>query len=486
MGNLTTKDGFFKKLTPCILIVFFTFTFSSIQAANTPLPAEVKKVLNKHKLPQSSLSLYIKEVDKVTPLISNEINTPRNPASVIKLVTTYAALEILGPNHTWQTNFYALGNIDKETLNGDLLMLGSGDPFLVQEKFLHILNGIQSRGVRHINGDFVIDNSIFAKEFGTTADFDNEPLRAYNVFPDAALLNFNTMNLIFYPEKDRLKIFTEPANNNLEIRNLVQLSNSSCRGFLKKLRMKVTTENDKTVLTVSGQYPKACGERQLLRSLINKPNYSFGMFKSLWGSLGGTVKGNGFYTAFDKKSLSNIDPIYVHLSEPLNRMIEYINKYSNNVMTRQLFLQIGFEKNNPATKQDSRLMIADWLKQKGIQAPELFIDNGAGLSRDTRISAITLARMLEKALKSPYAPEYLSSIAIAGVDGTMRKRVKELPKGSMRIKTGLLKNVRSMAGYVNSQSGKQYVIVSLQNHPGVQNWVGTEVQDAVLRWLYKQ
>lgn len=486
MGISISKGVFSKQLSSFIFILFSMLAFSSIQAANTPLPEEVKKVLKKHKLPASSLSLYIKEVDKVTPLIANEIITPRNPASVIKLVTTYAALEILGPNHTWQTNFYALGETQGETLNGDLLMLGSGDPFLVQEKLLHILNGIQTRGIKHINGDFVIDNSIFSKELGTTADFDNEPLRAYNVFPDAALLNFNTMNLIFYPEKDRLKIFTEPANDNLEIRNLVQLSNSSCRGFLKKINMKVSTENMKTVLTVSGKYPKACGERQLLRSFINKPNYSFGIFKSMWESLGGTVKGNGFYTAFDKKALSKLNPIYVHLSEPLNRMIEYINKYSNNVMTRQLFLQIGFEKSNPATKQDARLVISDWLKSKGIQAQELYIDNGAGLSRDTRISAITLAQLLEKALKSPYAPEYLSSIAIAGVDGTMRKRVKELPKGSMRIKTGLLKNVRSMAGYVNSQSGKQYVIVSLQNHPGVQNWVGTEVQDAVLRWLYKQ
>ena len=134
-----------------------------------------------------------------------------------------------------------------------------------------------------------------------------------------------------------------------------------------------------------------------------------------------------------------------------------------------------------------RQAIKEWLQSIGIPAPELVLDNGSGLSRNSRVSVATMGKLLEYAYKSPYQPEFMASLPMLGVDGTVRKRLNgNIPAGEIRIKTGLINGVRAMAGYVRSQSGKHYVVVTLQNHPGIQNGIGTQVQDEILKWLYRQ
>lgn len=447
------------------------------------LPTAVTKILTKNKIPKDSLSVYIQEFDSTDPLVALNTKTPRNPASVIKLLTTYAGLQILGPNYNWETHVHLDGKLRNGTLDGDLIIEGRGDPFLVRETFWHLLFTLRNRGLQHIKGDLLIDNEHFEEENGSPADFDNKPHRVYNTFPDAALLNFRAHQFHFVPMENSVHIYADPPASNLTIKNKVKLIKGSCRGKHRQLKFNVIKKKNKTTVQFSGTYPKRCGNQELFRTVLSNGDYIYGVFKSLWENMDGTISGSYGETSIDAKK-----PFYIVPSKPLSEVITYINKYSNNVMTRQLLLTIG--KNNAdvaGNKTAGREAIADWLQDIGIPAPELIIENGSGLSRNTRISAITLANMLKHALHSPYQPEFFSSLPLVGVDGTVRKRLKGIiPPGNARIKTGIIDNVRSMAGYVKSKNNKNYIIVSLQNYRGIQNTTGTLVQDEILKWLYTQ
>ena len=165
-----------------------------------------------------------------------------------------------------------------------------------------------------------------------------------------------------------------------------------------------------------------------------------------------------------------------------------MNKYSNNVMTRNLLLALGAHAyGTPGTLDKGRRAIADWLLLNDITAPEVHVDNGSGLSRAGRVSALTLARVLLESWNSAYMPEFASTLPLSALDGTLRKRFKGSDlEGAARLKTGLLDGVRAMAGYLRTRDGRWLVVVSLQNHPGVQHGTGTAVQDALVTWLFER
>lgn len=472
----------FKHLIKNISLIILCVCMNAVHASSA-LPADVVSVLNKHKLPHNSMSVYIKEIGASDPLIDYQSNEPRNPASVMKMVTTLAGLELLGPDYVWETHFHTDGQVNGDTLNGNLIIEGGGDPFLVRETFWHMLYTLQLKGIKHIKGDLIIDNTLFEPEPGTTGDFDKKPYRAYNAFPDAALLNFTSQHFVLIPYINRLHIYADPPSSTLTIHNKVNLTRGKCRGLKNSLKMQVSENNNgKTIVEFSGQYPALCGESEILRSVSNNSQLLYGVFKSLWEEMGGTISGKGV----TGKTPAEVTTLHKQFSRPLYNIIDYINKHSNNVMARQLLLTIAKETQGvPASKSSGAQAIKDWMEKKSIDTSGMIIDNGSGLSRKARIKAITLAQLLEQTWHSPFHPEFLSSLPIAGLDGTMKKRLNgHIKAGSMRIKTGLLRDVRSMAGYVTTKSGKTYVIVSLQNYRGIQNWTGTEVQDALLKWLY--
>jgi serine-type D-Ala-D-Ala carboxypeptidase/endopeptidase (penicillin-binding protein 4) len=452
--------------------------------SNTQLPQSVINLLNRHQIPKDSLSLYIIDLDHDHPLIELNSDTPRNPASTIKLLTTFAGLEILGPAFKWETRFYLDGILSNGKLDGNLIFQGGGDPFLTRENFWHMLYALRLRGLREITGDLIIDDSLFDDETGSSADFDNRPYSVYNTFPDAALVNFQAQEFVILPQKNDVLVYADPPAYNLQIRNNLQLVSGKCSANGTGVGLSTSLQGSQIIATFSGKYPASCGEQVLLRSLIPNDMYIYGVFKSLWQEMDGSIGGSYRNTALTLPDR----PFYLELSKPLSNIVTFINKFSNNVMARQLFLTIGqIKKGAPGNKLSASHAIKDWLETIGINAPELVLDNGSGLSRNTRISARTMGKILEYAYHSPLQPEFLSSLPIAGLDGTMQKRLNgKIPEGKIRIKTGLLRDVRSMAGYVYSKNNRRYAIVSLQNHPGIQYSSGTIIQDELLKWLYEQ
>jgi D-alanyl-D-alanine carboxypeptidase/D-alanyl-D-alanine-endopeptidase (penicillin-binding protein 4) len=432
-------------------------------------------------IPAQSVGVYVQEVDGTgTVLASANAATPFNPASTMKLVTTDAALELLGPTYRWKTQAYTNGNQLGNVLQGDLIFKGSGDPKLVLENFWLFLRQIRAKGIRDIRGNIVLDRSTFDENAYDPAEFDGDPMKPYNVGPDALLLNYKALTFQFVPnpETRQVNVLIDPPMSGYPVAP-PRLGSGSCDDWQGKLQAAVDADG----ASFNGALPASCGEKTWYVSpyKMSSTQYFSAVFRQMWSDLGGTFSG------VVKSGLTppGSSLISEWSSVTLPEVIRDINKYSNNVMARQVLLTIAADiLKVPATPERGARAIQSWLNNKGIDASGLVIENGSGLSRNERISAKTMGRMMATAFQSPVMPEFVSSMPLVGYDGTMRKRLKnQSVAGQAHVKTGTLNDVRAIAGYVLAASGKYYAVVCLINHPNAPR--GQAAQDGLLQWVYE-
>jgi D-alanyl-D-alanine carboxypeptidase/D-alanyl-D-alanine-endopeptidase (penicillin-binding protein 4) len=446
------------------------------------LPSPVAAALKAADIPQSAISLVVQEAGSTTPRVSVNAAQPMNPASVMKLVTTYAALELLGPAYTWRTEAYGSGALSEGVLAGDLYLKGYGDPKLTFEGFWLLLRRLYARGIREIRGELVLDRSHFEPLVHDSGAFDGEPLRPYNVGPDAMLINFKSVSFLFLPDSARGKVdvIAQPALAQLDVLNLLKLGGGPCHDLRAMLRPDITYNGPNARIVFTGTYPESCGEKTWSLGLLDHPQYAHGLFRQLWQELGGTVSGGmrEGKVPVEARLLASSE------SPSLSEVMRDINKFSNNVMARQLLLTLGAESaKRPARPEDGERAVRQWLTQKGLSMPELVLENGSGLSRRERISGGSLARLLQAAYRSAVMPEFIASMPLVAVDGTMRKRLNDRPvAGNAHIKGGSLEGVSTMAGYVLDVKGKQQVVVFLVNHANA--GAARAAHDALLQWVY--
>jgi len=446
------------------------------------LPLPVQSALNYRGVPDAALSIYVEEVDTGNVVLSWNADEPRNPASVEKMVTTLVALDTLGPAYRWKTEVSFLGEVSDGVLNGDIAIKGYGDPYLVTERFWQLLREIRGAGINEINGNLLIDDSHFDVGDYDPAAFDREPLRAYNVAPNALLTNFKVVRYYFEPDvaASRVQVRSEPALENLDIVNQLRISNGACRGYQRGIT--ITPNEDISRVTFSGRFPSGCEIYAMDRTALGHNEFTFGLFKSLWQESGGKFSGEWKKTLVDEA----LEPSLVFDSLPLVEIIAKVNKHSNNVMAKQLLYTLGAEKLGPVgTENKGRQVVRDWLTERGMDIADLKIANGAGLSRNSRMTAKNLGDLLRYAYESPFMPEYLSSLSLSGLDGTLSRRFRDSAlTGQAHMKTGSLDHVSAVAGYFQGQSGKRYIVVTLLNHTDIHRGPGEEVQEMLLRWLY--
>ncbi len=450
------------------------------------LPQSVQDLLDKAGIPYESVGVYVQDVADSAPLIDFNADDPKNPASVMKLVTTAAALHALGPDYRWYTVAYAGGPLNGERLEGDLILKGFGDPLLDTERFWKFLRRLRERGLRHVTGDLVIDESFFKVQPEDRGAFDGRPYRVYNVQPAALLVNFQVYRFRLRPDRSRgeVVVSTDPPSATMTIHNRMKLTNGRCRGRKYRVRMQVLEGLPLDTVRFTGNYPSSCGAHSMLRTVSTQESYVYGVFKALWTSLGGEIDG-GVRTDVVPDSARRL---FRFQSRPLADIIRPMNKFSNNVMTRNLLLTLGAERyGEPGTVEKGRAAIRDWLQRTGIDTESLVVDNGSGLSRDARASSRVLGELLLEAYRSPYMPEFIASLPLSAMEGTMESRFRDEPlKGRMHMKTGLIDHVRSMGGFMLSRNGRTFVIVLLQNQVNVHRRIGTEIQDALLQWVFEQ
>ncbi|RFC35856.1 MAG: D-alanyl-D-alanine carboxypeptidase/D-alanyl-D-alanine-endopeptidase [Candidatus Nitrotoga sp. LAW] len=463
------------KLLHKLLLIFLLIP--SVHAATLPPP--VVKALQLARIPLGSIGVEVREVNARTPLISVNAKQSMSPASTMKLLTTYAGLELLGPSYSWKTEAYLDGRLEQDVLYGDLILKGYGDPKLTLEKLWLWLHELRSRGLREIRGDLVLDRSVFQLAPHDPAEFDNEPMRPYNTGPDALLLNFNSVRLRFIPEGEKIKIISMPELAGIRLDNRVTGATvqGNCNDWNDALSMQLHGDT----LLVQGVFPVQCDEREQHVSLLSHPSYLYAVFRALWQEMGGLLQG----TLREGTVPGSAILFATHYSAPLAELIRDINKFSNNVMARQLFLSLGGTAEAPASFTRSEQTIRNWLIQKKLHFPELILENGAGLSRRERISPRSLALLLRSAQRSPFSTEFEASLPIVGVDGTFKKRLTDSEAANhAHLKTGSLEGVQGIAGYVQSRSGKQWILVFLINHANAA--AGKQAQNALIEWIQRR
>lgn len=457
-------------------------------APGASLPAEVRNALERAELPREALAAWVQEVGTTAtstvatppPRLSWQADVPINPASLTKLLTTYAALDLLGPAWTWSTPVWLNGPVNDGVLDGNLVIKGSGDPKLVLERLWLMLRKVRQLGVREIRGDIVLDRSSFAAPEQNPADFDGEPLRPYNVTADALLLNYKAVTLTVTPDPARAAAFVgiEPPLAGVRVDASVPLSSGSPRGCGDWRAELGAQFGDPALIRLTGTFNPACGEKSWSIAYVDPNGYNARALLGIWYEMGGTLGG----TVRDGIAPTS-EPSFVLNSPPLAEIVRDINKFSNNVMAQQLFLTLGLVQRGAGTPDNARAVLRQWVVERfGAEAAAgLVIDNGSGLSRDTRVSARLLARTLQSAWAAPVMPELLASLPINGLDGTARR--SRSPAVRAHLKTGSLRDVRGIAGVVLGDSGRRYVVVAILNHPNAGSDAARAPLAALLQWV---
>ncbi|MGA8260797.1 MAG: D-alanyl-D-alanine carboxypeptidase/D-alanyl-D-alanine-endopeptidase [Arenicellales bacterium] len=449
--------------------------------ASTPLPSGLRAALDRFQVPDADLGLYIAPVDGGSHPITLNPLKPFNPGSVMKLLPSIAALESLTPAYQWSTGIYTTGRLAKGVLHGDLYIKGGGDPYLTVESVWAMLRAVRGSGIRRIAGNIVVDDHIFDLPHLDRAEFDDKPYRIYNGPANGLLVNFWAVRFTITALADEVHIDAFPDSRRLRIVNHIRRTDSSCRPSTRYVAYRVDTTRDAVVVDFDGVLSTRCPPVIMTRAVIPSDRYLAYVLPGLWRSAGGTLAG----TVTKGSVPDDAEKIYTHSSRTLAEVVRATDKFSNNLMARNLLLTLGtLYKDSDVTVGDGVKALDDWLLSRGIDVPGLKVVNGAGLSRDARISARGLANVLRAGFHSRFAPEFLSAFPIAGEDWALEDRDfdESIPE-MVRMKTGLLDDVRGMGGYITSRSGKTYITVLLVNHKGIQNQVGTRMQNAVIRYV---
>lgn len=468
-----------------ILTIFLVIALVNASAQAQSLPSAFTQELKKSQVPLDAIGVYVQEVapplNTIKPLVSWQANRPWQPASTMKLVTSYAALDMLGPSYTWKTSVFMTGHVEGDVLHGDLILQGGGDPRLVVENFWVLIRQIRAKGIREIQGDLMLDSTWMEPQKFDAASFDGDPTRPYNVGPDALLVNYNVLTLQLHNDSNGLRV-TNLTPLAMDSNVNVHYVTGDCGEWRNKLKPTFKMADKKINMELTGIYATSCGDQTWLLQPypLTHADYVGALFRQLWQEAGGQFEGDVMQGAVPLATelVTNMQ------SEPLLEILRNMNKYSNNVMTRLVMLTLDKEESKqPANAERAAQAIQHWFARIGIDAQGLQMENGSGLSRTERISAIQMGRLLNHAYASAVMPELMSSLPVLGVDGTMKKRAtNQAVAGHAHIKSGSMEGVRAVAGYVLAASGKRYVVVCFVNHKNAVQ--STAAQNELLQWVY--
>ncbi|QIB52528.1 D-alanyl-D-alanine carboxypeptidase/D-alanyl-D-alanine-endopeptidase [Pseudomonas sp. OIL-1] len=453
----------FRSLIPALALAMVAAPISAEDVGK--LPAKVSSALASARVPASAFSLAVIPLEGQG--MSQFVNADQafNPASTMKLVTTYAALEILGPTYQWRAGLYGTGQVRDGILHGDLVFDTDGDPKLTMDRVWVMLRELRAKGVREIKGDLVLKPGDLLLPLGAApfVDDGNDPSRPFLVEPDPLLTNLKLFTLSTFAEGDKTRVHLDPALPEVKIDNQVKTLPAVKSCPWPNVAYSVKDNGRQAHVTLTGALHEGCSTQRYL-SALNAQTYTGSLVRTLWQEMGGQIHGT--------TRLGEVPPkarrLATSVSPDLVSVVRDINKFSNNTMARQLFLTIGRENrsaNDVDDFQAANRTIMSWLAEKNIEPNGLVLDNGSGLSRIERMSARDMAQLLEQAWKSPYAAEFIASMPLAAMDGTMRKRLRNTPvAGQAHIKTGALNSVRAIAGITRDANGQSWAVTAFVNH----------------------
>ena len=448
--------------------------------AAAALPNPVEALMKKHKIQKEHVSIFIRRVNIAAPIAEHQSNLLFNPASLIKLPLTFAAFDLLGASYAWKTRFATDGVINNGVIRGNLIIVGGGDPYITADRFLYFVNDLRNRGIHTINGNIIIDNSLFNLPPHNLNAFDGAEHKPYNVGGGALVVNYGAHRVAVSALAKKAHVYVDPPNDNFVINNRLQLNNSRCRNWRSRISENYQGDERRIVLTLKGKYSIRCKTQSFYTAALTHEANAAGVFIALWKQMGGTF--NGVWRI--GKTPDNARDIAVYKSPSLAKIVQAMNKHSNNVMARNIFFSIaGVDNTPPYTIDMARSVFGRWMKKQGARHA-FFIDNGSGLSRQGQMTAADMARLMDKMWKHPLRSEIIASLPILGVDGTLQKRLTKSAPALGHLKTGSLRGVKNIAGFLYDKNGQGIIFICMIKKSSTRR--GKNFQDALIRWTLEQ
>ena len=445
------------------------------------LPQAINEQIRKSGIAKKDISIYIKEAGhggKVVAYLNGD--KKRSPASVIKVLSTYAALLKLGFSYHWPTKFFTTGTLSQGTLHGDLLIKGFGDPTLNADDLDEIVSYIRAEGIRKVQGNIVIDRSYFKVGNKDSSGFDENPYSAYNAMPDAMMFNERVSTVCVLPKQN--SVYKKDHDGSYKVVNNLTRVNKPCRGRYSWPGVKVDKHTAVPTVILKGKISKRCGKRTVCK-VLTKP------YKSFYYALKAKLKEEGVAVTGTLKLHTipqNAAEIFTYESDSLEKIVSKTAKKSNNLYARHLLLLLGAQVYGaPATMQKGRDAVVKILSSKNALGTGILrLDNGSGLSRVAKINAKLLANLFDNAYDH-YGQRWMKTLSIAGVDGTIKRRFRgTVVRNRAWMKTGTLRRVKNIGGYVKNRAGKLYTVVILINSTKAK-YRGAKLQNEIIKWLVK-
>jgi serine-type D-Ala-D-Ala carboxypeptidase/endopeptidase (penicillin-binding protein 4) len=454
--------------------------------AASALPEPVLARLQAAQIPPEAVGVVVRRLSDGATILAHHGDRPMQPASTLKLVTSLVALETLGPAYRGSTELRATGRVEQGVLHGELVLKGLGNvdfDWRALERMLHLAH---MQGIREIRGDLVLDLGFFqpARTDLGIAPFDEAPEFRYNVIPDALLLNTNLVQLDLASDASRLSAAITPPLANVAVLPQMKLVDRRCQDWEDGWVLPRVVERRKGMVEIrlQGDFPRDCTAATAI-NVIDRVAFAERLLRTLWRGMGGRWTGR----AREGDTPAGSRLIAEHHSRTLAELTRDINKRSDNPITRVIFLTLGALSTAPGNDPSARraeAVIRQWLERRGIDHQGLVLENGSGLSRAERITPLQLANVLQAGAASQWAPEFLANLPIAAVDGGMRRRLHESPAaGWARVKTGTLRDVTAVAGYVKDGTGAMHVVVAMINHPLAERRVARPILDSLIDWV---
>jgi len=459
------------------IILYFICTLS-IYA----LPQAVEGFIRQSGISKKDISIYIKEVGtNGHVLVSHNARTPRTPASVIKVLSTYASILELGFDYKIPTKIYVTGTINNGTLQGDLAVKGFGDPTLNAKDLDKIVANIQAKGIHQINGNIIIDRSFFRVGTKDNSGFDEHLYSPYNAMPDAMMYNERISTVYIKPRQNNVS--KRGADGSYTVINKLKTVNKPCRGRYSWPGVRIDKSKSTPVVLLQGKISSKCRQQNIC-NVITKPYLSFYYaLKDKLKKAGVSISGNMRL----RKVPQQARPLFTHYSRSLEKIVSKTAKKSNNLYARHLLLNLGAKVfGAPSTLDKGRRAVESILKQhNALNTDTLKIDNGCGLSHEAKLTAKLLADMLDNAYET-YGQRWMDTLSVAGVDGTIKRRFRgTVVKNKAWMKTGTLKRTKNISGYVKNASGQLYeVVILVKSNKG--NWRASGLQNQVIKWLARR
>lgn len=441
------------------------------------LRSKIDRILERRVASEANVGIVAVDTRTGQKLYGRNTSATFNPASNMKLFTSATALDRFGPSHTFETELLA-GERNDDRIEGGLSIRGEGEAFLLFEDVIAWAAKLRAKGIERIEGGLIVDDTVFDGAYLPPAFDQKEEDASYRAPIGAVSVNFNAVTAIANPGSetgDKPDLRTFPPNDHVEIDNRAETVAGGGRNLVFKSE---PTDEGATVVIVEGSIGVEAREMRSRLRIDHPPAYAGSIVRRALSMVDIEVQG----PVRAGETPSGAEVVVSHSSQPLSYVVLAMNKWSNNFMAEQLLRTLGVEDDTASTWERARASVRSFVEKVGIDPGELTIKNGSGLYDGNEVAPDHVARLLTHMLDHRAGPEFVSSLAIAGTDGTLDSRMDDPPlEGNLRAKTGTLNDVSALSGYVHTVSDRVVAFSMLFDETPRRAWHYRSVQDDIAR-----